>query len=43
MKTLTDMYKTYSKIDSTDEATFSGAVDSSTVDTMAPQILAMLR
>jgi hypothetical protein len=43
MSTLKNMYEKYSKIDSTDETTFSGNLDSSTVDNMAPQILAMLR
>ncbi|XP_061196188.1 uncharacterized protein LOC133204464 [Saccostrea echinata] len=42
LKTLTDLYKTYSKIDSTDEATFSSSIDSNTVDNMAPEILAKL-
>ncbi|XP_022314636.2 uncharacterized protein LOC111119099 [Crassostrea virginica] len=42
LKTLADMYKDYSKIESTDETSFSSSIDSNTVDNMAPQILAML-
>ncbi|XP_052689214.1 uncharacterized protein LOC128167499 [Crassostrea angulata] len=42
LKTLADMFKSYSKIESTDEASFSASMDSTTVDNMAPQILGMM-